>query len=179
MHIPHVPQHASVPPPFAFELTDGDRHVGWVKGSRLVFLGFQDEAQAAHAAWMAHRALVERIVESFGAKSPPLEGERLMIAPRGTHDVVCADGREIATLLRPGSEPMLDRHFGFDLRVPAPHDELTMRATAYAIYRKLRKSGLPWALFSAGPDDPPPPPPSSGTRLSLGMRLAAAAGLDA
>jgi hypothetical protein len=37
-----------------------------------------------------------------------------------------------------------DSAFGFEIRVPAPNDDLRMRSIAYVMYRSLRNSGLPW-----------------------------------
>lgn len=145
MHRNDDPLRAAVPPP-TFELTDADRRVGWVDGGTLAFCGFDDEAQAAQAAWVARGALVQRMLEESGAAAVPLDWQHLTLEALADREVVCADGHEIATLLRPGSDPRLDGRFGFALRLPPPHDEVALRATSYAIYRRLRAAGVAWAL---------------------------------
>lgn len=195
MHRNHDPLRAAVPPP-TFELTDADRRVGWVDGGTLAFCGFGDEAQAAHAAWVAHGALVRQMLEDAGAAPVPLDWQHLTLDALGDREVVCADGHEIATLLRPGSDARLEGRFGFALRLPPPHDEVALRATAYAIYRRLRAAGVAWAVFgrgSAGSRAPAGAPDRDGRievasdrgerapmpRLSVGIRLATVATLAA
>lgn len=41
-------------------------------------------------------------------------------------------------------------HHGFEVEVPLPVDELGVRSAAYAVYRALCRSGLPWRLWDAG-----------------------------
>lgn len=144
------PAYLAVPPPFELELIDESRRVGWVRGDRVAFRGFRDEAEAAHAAWAAHRAMVQRIVVGFGARSAPAEVDRLLIARQRGEEVVFADGRYIATLHVPGASQWVgEEHYAIEMRVPPPNDEVTMRATADALYRALRESGARWALFDA------------------------------
>ena len=122
-----VPSHlAPSSPSLALDLTEMDRRIGWVRDDAVGFRGFGSRDEAAHAAWAAVRAVARRM-------------ER-----RG------ADGDPVATVLRPraGSTGDADS-FGFEIRLPAPIDELTMRAAAHVVYRTLRESGLPWARPAA------------------------------
>ena len=57
-----IPNHLPEPPPvprndFPLDLLDGDRVVGWITPATIGFTGFATETEAAHAAWVAYRAL--------------------------------------------------------------------------------------------------------------------------
>lgn len=169
MHVSEDPARMAVPPPFEFDLLDAGRRVGWVRGGRIVFCGFRDEVEAAHAAWVAHRGLMQAIVDSFGARSAPVEAERLLVVRSEDGAVVHADGRRVALLLPPGADGRLDDgRFGFELRVPSPHDEQWMRATAHALQRELRASHRRWTIFPSVVATRAPVPAAVG----IGMRLA-------
>jgi len=82
----------------------------------------------------------------------------LLIARQRGEEAVFADGRYIATLHVPGASQWVgEEHYAIEMRVPSPNDEVTMRATADALYRALRESGARWALFDAElPEQPMP-----------------------
>jgi hypothetical protein len=144
-----TPDRQGLPPPLALDLTDTDRRVGWVEGGAIGFRGFGDEAEAAHAAWVAHRTIARRLARQHGGRSIPIDTERLALDRRGDVELVLASRLPIATLLRPGPESRSGPDsFGFELRVPGRADELTVRSMAHLAYRTLRKSGLRWAMWT-------------------------------
>lgn len=144
-----APHHLDLPPPSRWDLLDMDRVVGWIDGHRVGFLGFADEHEAASAAWLAYRTVSRRMARRLGIRPIPIDTEPLVLAQEEHREVIVASGRPIATLLRPGVNSRNGSHtFGFTVDLPAPVDELTIRSTAYAIYRALRKSGLRWALWA-------------------------------
>lgn len=141
-----IPNSMSLPPPavMEFDLLDGDRVVGWVKGSAIGFQGFGTATEAAHAAWVAYRTLSRALARRRGERPVPIDIEPLALAREGERETILASGRAIATLLRRNG----DESFAFELDVPEPIDTLGMRSLAYRLYRTLRKSGLRWALWS-------------------------------
>jgi hypothetical protein len=138
-----------LPPPSQLDLLDGGRAVGWIDGNRVGFLGFADEHEVAGAAWLTYRTISRQLARRLRIRPIPIDTEPLALAKHGNREVILASGRPIATLLRPGSHSRSGRHaFGFIVNLPPPADELTVRSMAYSIYRALRKSGLPWALWA-------------------------------
>ncbi len=156
-----APHRLDLPPPSQLDLVDMDRVVGWIDGSRVGFLGFADEQETASAAWLAYRTISRRLARRLGIRPIPIDTEPLALAQEENHEVILASGRPIATLLRPGSDSRSGPHaFGFTVNLPSPLDALTVRSTAYALYRTLRKSGLRWALWIREPSSVPARPPS-------------------
>lgn len=148
-----------LPPPrldVESDLVDAGRTVGWIDGDRVGFRGFADATEAAHAAWVAWRTLARRLARSHGTRPVPIDRAALALQRQGEREVILADDRPIATLVRPGAlgQDGLDT-FGFEIRVPAPVDQIRVRSMAYLMYRTLRKSGVRWALWR------PAPPPRS------------------
>lgn len=140
--------HIGLPPPTAWDLIDGDRIVGWATEKTVGFRGFADEAEAAHAAWVAYRTVARRLARTRGARPIPIGTERLTVQRREDHEVVLAAGRPIARLVRPGGDSRSGpESVGFEIEIPEPADELRVRAMAHLVYRTLRKSGLRWALW--------------------------------
>ena len=140
--------HLGLPPPLEVDLIDADRRVGWITGNAVGFRGFADETEAAHAAWIAYRALARRLARPPHTRPIPVGSVALAIARRGADDVILADGRPIATLLRPAPAGRTGPDsFGFEVRVPLPADEIRVQGMAYLMYRTLRKSGIRWALW--------------------------------
>jgi len=136
------------------DLSHAGRSVGWVRGDRIGFHGFASTVEAAHAAWVAYRALAQRIARTDGRRPMPVDTERLTLTRRGDVDVVTASGRPIATVLPHGSAGRDGADaFGLEIRVPPPRYEARMRGMAYLAYRTLRKSGVRWALWTR--DRPP------------------------
>lgn len=151
-----APHRLDLPPPSQLDLLDMNRVVGWIDGSRVGFLGFADAQETASAAWLAYRTISRRLARRLRIRPIPIDTEPLALAQEGNREVILASGRAIATLLRPGSDSRSGPHaFGFTVTLPAPADELTVRSTAYAIYRTLRKSGLRWALWARDPSSVP------------------------
>jgi hypothetical protein len=139
----------SLPPPsLQLDLIDEDRRVGWVKGRTIGFRGFANETEAAGAAWVAHRTLSRRLARRHGGRPAPIDIEPLRLARHDDGEAIVASNKAIATLLRPdvGSRDGAGS-FGFEIQVPLPADELTMRAIAYRIYGTLRRSGVRWAMW--------------------------------
>ena len=144
-------QHA-LPPPGAVELTDGDRVVGWIVEDRVGYGGFATEQEAAHAAWVAYRTMARRRAWENGSRPPPIDIEPLSIHRRDDFDVVAASGRDVARLVRPTPDAgNAAASYGFEIALPHAPDELTLRASAYAMYRALRRSGIRWELWRKRP----------------------------
>src|SRR5687768_3435544 len=146
-----APNSMSLPPPTSFELDlrDGDRVVGWISGRAVGYRGFANEAEAAGAAWVAHRTLSRRLARRHGGRGAPIDVEPLSITRDGDREAILASNRPIATLLRPGVDSRSGSDsFGFEIQVPLPSGELTMRSIAYRIYRTLRTSGVRWAMWN-------------------------------
>lgn len=144
------PDRLGLPPPRESDLMDGGRVVGWVATDVVGFRGFADEAEAAHAAWVAYRTLARRLARTHGIRPLPIDIEPITLEHRGHDEIVISGGRKIATLVRPGVASLSGADsFGFEIRVPAPASELQVRAMAYLMYRTLRKSGVRWALWQA------------------------------
>ncbi len=137
-------------PPLTLDLVDGDRAVGWVHGDVVGFRGFADESEAAHAAWVAYRTLLRRLARSNGVRPAPIGIEPLALARHGDEERILASGHPIARLVRPRHED--GDSVGFEITVPAPADEIRVRAMGHLIYRTLRKSGLRWAMWTPAPE---------------------------
>jgi hypothetical protein len=135
------------PPPFALDLADADRAVGWITGEAIGFRGFNDETEAMHAAWVAHRTLARRIAQRHGMRLVPIDIEPLALerSDGGASDVILASNRPIAELVRPGSHSRANDSFGFELAVPTRMTEFELRGVAVLIYHALRTSGVAWA----------------------------------
>jgi len=149
--IARTPSRLPTPPPLALDLSHAGRPVGWVRGDTIGFRGFASNVEAAHAAWVAYRAVAQRLAKTDGRRPIPVDIGRLTLSASDDGDngaVVMASGRPIATLLPPGPGSRSGDSFGFELRVPAPTYETRMRAMAYLAYRTLRKSGARWALWA-------------------------------
>jgi hypothetical protein len=162
----------ALPPPGAIELTDGDRVVGWIVENRVGFGGFATEQEAAHAAWVAYRTMARRRAWENGSRPLPLDIEPVSIHRRLDSDVIAASGRDVARLVRP-DESGADRPaaFGFEIALPHAGDELMLRASGYAMYRALRRSGIRWALWRK-----PTAPPVRAARASVARPARARAG---
>jgi hypothetical protein len=167
-----APDRFGLPPPLELDLVDAGRPAGWIAGNAVGFRGFGDEAEATHAAWVAHRALARRLARTHGLRPVPIDIEPLALHKVARGGMILASGKPIATLVRPGPESRSGvDSFGFELQVPAPVTELEARAMAYLMYRTLRKSGLRWAMWR-------PEAPQVGTAATVraGVKRAGAAG---
>ena len=144
-----MPDLLAHPPPLSMNLLDGDRLVGWISDEAIAFQGFDDETEAVHAAWVAHKALVRRFARTHGTRVVESDPVRLALqrGDAGEPDMIIANDRRIASLVRPGPDSRTGDSFGFELAVPTPTSPLRVRATAYRIYRTLRKSGVRWPLW--------------------------------
>ena len=142
------PGYADLPPPSTHDLVDGSRVVGWLSEQTVGFRGFADEAEAAHAAWMAYRTLTRRLARRYGTRPIPIEREPIPLRVRDDDDAILAGAMPIGTLVRPGpgSRSGPDS-FGFAIRIPEATNELALRAKAYFMYLTLRKSGARWSLW--------------------------------
>lgn len=132
------------PPTLDLELFDGANTVGWLSSHAVGFRGFASEAEAMHAAWVAHRTLARRLAHREGRRPMPIDIEPLTLK---VDDSVHASGRRIATLLRPSPHSNSGESFGFELRFPTRMDELSARAKSMHIYRTLRRSGVRWSMW--------------------------------
>ena len=152
----NVPSRLPEPPPvavkdFLLDLMDGDRVVGSIRPDAIAFLGFGNEVEAAHAAAMAHRFLARRIAQREGRRPMPIDAEPLrLVGESGERDIVASVGR-VARLIEPAHAAPAGESYGFELALPAPMDELSVRAKAHMIYRGLRRSGIRWSMWAPRP----------------------------
>ena len=150
MNTPSASNNTASSPP-AFDLLSGSHLVGWVRGSAVGFRGFADQNEAAAAAWVAYKALARRLAHRRGGPSAPIGAEPLSVEQVGDRKVLHASGRPFGTLIPPSVESLAGPDsFGFEIEVPQPAGELSMRSLAYRIYRTLQASGARWAM-SEGP----------------------------
>lgn len=145
-----APTHMALPPPSSvvLDLAVGGTVVGWIDGTAIGFRGFGDAFEALHAAWVAHRTVARRFARRDSRRPLPVDSEPLSLDRQGETDVVLAGGRPIAVLRRPDPDGRVGDGFGFELCVPPPADELTVRSTARLVYRTLRRSGIRWAMWA-------------------------------
>lgn len=133
------------------DLLDGDVRVGWIDGRAIGFRGFGSDVEAAHAAWVAYRTMARRFARELGQRPPPIDIEPISIRRSGAVEHIVASGRSFGRLIRPGTGSRSGADsFGFELQVPVPAAELTMRSTAYLLYRTMRRAGIRWALWRPG-----------------------------
>jgi hypothetical protein len=146
--------HLGLPPPTHWNLYDADRAIGWTTEKTVGFLGFGDQTEAVHAAWVAYRALAGRLAREEGRRVVPIDTESLSVWRHGDRELILASGRAIARLVRPGERSRSGSDtFGFEVDLPHPVDELRVRAMAHLMYRTLRKSGIRWALWRPSATD--------------------------
>jgi len=158
--MPLVTSRMATPPPSPMlDLLVDDTVVGWIDGMSIGLRGFGDESEAVHAAWVAHRTLSRRFARESGRRPLPIDAESMSLGRSGDVELILAGGRPIATLVRPGADSRSGpESFGFELQVPVPANELTMRSAAYLVYRTLRRSGMRWAMWAPAPAASPAPP---------------------
>ena len=146
-----APTRMALPPPSSVVLDLAVRGtvVGWIDGTAVGFRGFGDASEALHAAWLAHRTVARRFARRDRRRPLPVDSEPLSLDRQGETEVVLAGGRPIAVLCRPDPAGRTGDGFGFELCVPPPADELTVRSTARLVYRTLRRSGIRWAMWTA------------------------------
>ena len=137
--------------PVRFDLLDGNRLVGWVSGGTIGFDGFADENEAGGAAWVAHRTVAQRFAQRHGGPPAPTDAQPLSLVREGDRELILAGGTPIATLVRPhGDSRGSSDSLAFEIQVPSTPDELAMRSIGYRIYRRLRASRVPWAMWDSG-----------------------------
>ena len=120
--------HQSLPPPLV--LRDDDLVVGRIDGDIVHFHGFESAGAASRAAAVAHQAMLRRLARGNGGAPSASEGR--------------ADARPVASVLRSsiGDRRSGGGDYAFEIRVPAPIDDVRMRGMAYVMYRALRSSGV-------------------------------------
>ena len=134
-------------PTLELDLMDDDRRYGWISGDRVGFIGFGDHVAAVQAAWVAHRTSMQRAARAHGTAPVSDAPVTFALAPHGEDEAILANDERIAVLVRPAIDSPTDpESFGFEIRIPLPADEISVRATAYRIYRALKSSGVAWSL---------------------------------
>ena len=149
-----IPNHLPEPPPvsrhdFELDLLDGDRRLGRITPRAIAFTGFANETEAAHAAWVAYRALARRLARRDGRRPVPIDTEPLRLITENDGRIIYGSRDRVAKLIEPGTAESAANGFGFELRLDAPLDEVSVRAKAHLIYRTLRRSGMKWAMWAA------------------------------
>lgn len=149
------PTRLAEPPPARSGIADRDA-ARWVAAGVVGFGGFASAAEAAHAAWIAHRTLARRDAQSRGA--PLADADPPTVARRHGRDLVIVGGHEIASLVSAGADAAGEGRaratYGFELRLLPPADELHARAASYLIDRELRSSRPAPAALAAAVDLP-------------------------
>src|SRR5688572_26826532 len=142
-----IPNRMALPPPLGLELIDGERNVGWIAGRTIGFRGFANESDAASAAWIAFRTVARRLAGRPGSRPTSIRRGPLALRRKGDRELILAGGREIATLLRPGPRSRTgENSFGFEVEIPGPVDDLTMRSMSRSAYHALTTSGVRWDI---------------------------------
>lgn len=165
---PLITSHLATPPPAARrDLLAGDTVFGWIDGMTIGFRGFRDEAEAVHAAWVAYRTMSRRFAREGRRRPLPIDTEPMSLERSADVEHILAAGRPIGTLVRPGP----DSHsgpdsFGFELQLPRPADELTLRSTAHLLYLTLRRSGIRWGMWAPAPRERANPATTRATDLA-------------
>lgn len=164
-----APATQDLPPPLDLELTDADRHIGRIRGTTIRFRGFSDDVEAAHAAWVAWRAVKRRLAKLAGERPIPIDVAPLTIVRASDAWKVMAGGEYVATLVLPSDAGDPDEGtVAFEIEAPAGTGELMMRSLARLAYRTLRKSGLRWGIMmSARASRTLPSPASSETPAAV------------
>jgi hypothetical protein len=146
-----IPNRLPEPPPadgFYLDLMDGERIVGWIAPDAIGFRGFANDIEAAHAAWVAYRALSRHIAKRDGGPMLPIDAPPLEILDRPGERLVIADNRPIARLIDPSRDVESgEPSHAFELRLDGRRDELTVRSKAHLVYRALRRAGVRWAMW--------------------------------
>ena len=148
-----IPNRLPEPPParaegFYLDLMDGERVIGWIAPDAIGFRGFANDVEAAHAAWVAYRALSRHIARRDGGTMLPIEAPPLEILDRPGERLVIVDKRPIARLVDPSRDVETgEPSHAFELRLETPRDELTVRSKAHLVYRALRRAGVRWAMW--------------------------------
>lgn len=118
--------------------------LGWIDGQTIGFRGFSDEQQVSRAAAVAYRAMEKRLT---GGRwyTRGFDVHKATVERRGDVEFITVGKRPIARLVRLGSiERNGDGSLGFELQVPVPVNEPTLRDIAAHIYSEVRRSGVSW-----------------------------------
>lgn len=147
-----IPNQLPEPPPvprndFQVDLLDGDRVVGWITPATIGFTGFATETEAAHAAWVAYRALARRLARRDGRRPVPIDREPLRLVSDTDGRAIYGSRDRIARLIEPTAQDAAHA-VGFELHLDGPLDEVSVRAKALLIYRTLRRSGMRWSMWA-------------------------------
>jgi hypothetical protein len=134
------------------------------------FHGFDHEDDAINAAWVGYRTLSRRFTHARGGRPIPIDTEPMSLGQSGDVELILAGGRPIATLIRPGADSASGpTSFGFELQVPTPADERTMRSIARLLYRTMRRAGIRWALWAPAPPAPSAHPVGNGEEVTADL----------
>jgi hypothetical protein len=151
--IPHTDTtHLAEPPP-TYDLVDRDRLIGRVTLDSIRFFGFATADEAAQAARLAHRTMLRRLARHDDRLPMRHDHETLAIDHRTVPRAVLLGGERIATILEHDGDHVMASAagapgFGFALDVPAAIHALRARAIACLVYRTLRNSSVPWAMWA-------------------------------
>ena len=151
--IPHTDTtHLAEPPP-TYDLVDRDRLIGRVTLDSIRFFGFATADEAALAARLAHRTMLRRLARHDDRLPMRHDHETLAIDHRTVPRAVLLGGERIATILEHDGDHVMASAagapgFGFALDVPAAIHALRARAIACLVYRTLRNSSVPWAMWA-------------------------------
>lgn len=172
-----IPNRLPEPPParadgFHLDLIDGERVIGWIAPDAIGFRGFANAVEAAHAAWVAYRALSRHIARRDGGAMLPIDAPPLEILDRPGERLVIADNRPIARLIDPSRDVESgEPSHAFELQLDGRRDELTVRSKAHLVYRALRRSGVRWAMWRPARPAAVVVAPGTEEHPAAGMRL--------
>jgi len=122
-----------------YRLFDGDRAIGYIREDAVGFRGFDSQAQAAEAAYIAHRALAQRRAKALWVPDAP---EEFLVWDHDDGQYVIARSGLLARLTPPvpDAEP---GGWGFDVSL-RPEERVSVFAMSRArtMWQALRWTGL-------------------------------------
>jgi len=140
-----------LPPPMR-HLLHHERHIGWLTGNTIGFVGFADAQEAANAAFVAYRTVSRTVAPLLGARPIPIDVLPLAIERVNGREMILASGRPIAQLVRPETNsPSGSRWFGFAIEVSRTVGEHRMAEIMRIASRALLKSGIRWSMVRPDP----------------------------
>jgi hypothetical protein len=145
-----IEQVAEPDQPTEYRLSDGDRAIGYIREDTVGFRGFDSQAEAAEAAFTAHRALAQRRSKAVWVPNAP---EEFLVWDHQDGQYVIARSGLLARLTSPddGTEP---GGWGFEVSL-RPEERVSVFAMSRArtMWQALRWTGLSRGMsqFREGP----------------------------
>ncbi len=131
-----------------YQLIEGDRNIGFIDGTLIVFHGFTGPSDASRAAWEAYRALE---LKRTGRKPFSYGQEIGLSLELGKEQYVTLAGTGMIARLIPPVDPAppfdewgfeMDLAVNAEAETPSALNEIFVTATARVMWRGIRGSGL-------------------------------------